>query len=137
MRFHDWETRLAAHFASAAERQFAWGEFDCGLAVCDAVKTITGNDPGEGLRGTYASEAEADAIVRRLGDFAAEVAVRFGFREVPPSFAGRGDIVLVNNGNPKQALGIVDLSGRTAVCASERGMKRVRMSHWLRAWKVA
>lgn len=136
-RLPNWEQILAEHFDAAQKRQFAWGEFDCALAVCDAVKAITGIDPGVEFRGTYRTEAEADAkIAAGLGEFAAGVAARFGFREVKASFAGRGDIVLLNNGNPKCALGIVDLTGRTAMCASERGMVRLRMDRWLRAWKV-
>jgi hypothetical protein len=33
-------------------------------------------------------------------------------------------------------LGVVDLSGRFAWCVLERGMVRIPMGRWLRAWRV-
>lgn len=50
MRLPDWETRLAAHFAAIHARTFAWGYFDCALAVCDGIEAVTGENPGSAYR---------------------------------------------------------------------------------------
>jgi len=135
-RIANWEAALAAWQLAVPARSFAWGEFDCALAACEAVKALTGVDPAEAFRGTYSTEAEAVKLLGPggLGEFAATVAREFGMAEVVPNFAHRGDVVLVDNGNPGGALGIVDLSGRFAWCVLERGMVRIPMDRWLRAW---
>lgn len=77
-----------------------------------------------------------------LGTLAAAIAESHGMAEVRPSFAHRGDVVLVDNALPRRgaapsrALGTVDLSGRYAWCVGEQGFVRVPMRRWLRAWHV-
>jgi hypothetical protein len=137
MRLPDWEKRLAEHFARSRARAFGWGEFDCALAVCEGIEAVTGVDPGKSYRGKYMSEKEALALIGGdLGTFVAGIAGELEFRELRPTFARRGDVVLVDNGDPTHALGTADLSGRFAWCASERGFIRVPMKYWLRAWKI-
>ena len=155
-RYPDWEKRLDAHFTAARGARFQWGKFDCATAVCQAIAAITGIDPGADLRGQYGNSDEAAALMALsggvtlclegasqlsaagdLGTLAAALAAAHNFAEVKPTFARRGDLVLVdNNGGPTRALGIVDLSGRFAWCASERSFARVPMKGWLRAWRI-
>jgi uncharacterized protein DUF6950 len=144
-RFPDWQRRLAAQMEKARAAKFAWGTFDCALAVCDAIAAITGVDPAAPYRGKYATEAEATALIGDdLGAFAAGIFSNLGAKEVRPTFARRGDVVLVNNTPPSSpsgivstALGFVDLSGAFAPCASgDKGVVRVRMGRWLRAWQI-
>lgn len=140
-----WENLLAAHFAKAGAQRFAWGTFDCALAVCDGIQAIAGIDPGAAYRGKYATQPEAMAIIGgNLGTFAAGVCQAQGFPEYlgkdgkeRPTFAHRGDVALIQARDPGLALGTVDLTGRFAWCASERGFIRVPMKFWLRAWKIA
>ena len=140
-RIPNWEAALAAWQLATPARSFAWGQFDCALAACDAVLALTGVDLAARFRGTYSTEAEAVKLLGSLslgnaglGEFAAAVAAEFGMAEVAPAFAHRGDVVLVDNETPGGALGIVDLSGRFAWCVLERGMVRIPMERWLRAW---
>lgn len=136
-RLPNWHRRLETHLASAHGRNFQWGAFDCALHACDAVNAQTGIDPGEAFRGSYASEAEAAAAMGPdLGKFAAAVAAKYGMPEIAPLHARRGDVVHVDNKTAAGALGVVDLSGTFAVCAASRGLIRVRMSRWKRAWAV-
>lgn len=137
-RVPNWEAALAEWQASVLTRTFAWGEFDCALASSDAVLAQTGEDPGMRFRGTYSTEAEALKILGSdgLGGFAASIARQCGMAEVAPTFARRGDVVLVDNRDPGNALGVVDLSGRFAWCVLDRGMVRIPMGSWLRAWRV-
>lgn len=48
-----------------------WGVCDCTIWVADWVLSQTGIDPAAALRGSYATEAEADALV--AGDLAGVV----------------------------------------------------------------
>jgi hypothetical protein len=137
-RVHNWHAALAQWQLATPARTFEWGKFDCALASCDAILAMTGTDPAAEFRGKYATEAEALKILgpEGLAVFAAGIAKKYGMAEAVPAFAHRGDLVLVDNGNPGNALGIVDLSGRFAWCVLERGMARMPMNHWLRAWRV-
>ena len=139
-RLPNWQPLLATQIEKAKRSKFEWGVFDCALAACDAVLAMTGEDPGATYRGKYKTQAEADALIRSdLGTFAATVAASIGAKEVPKLFARRGDIVLVNNAQPgtrTTALGFVDLSGRFALCASDKGLARISMGRWLRAWRI-
>jgi hypothetical protein len=144
-RLPQWENLLAAHFAKAHAQRFGWGTFDCALAVCDGINAITGIDPGAPYRGKYKTEQAATAIIGgNLGSFTAGVCQAQGFPEyldkdgkTRPGFAHRGDVALIQASDPGLALGTVDLTGRFAWCASERGFIRVPMKFWLRAWKIA
>jgi len=136
-RLPDWERRLAEHFARSAVKPFAWGVNDCATNACDAVLAMTGEDPILGLRGTYSDEAGALKIIGEdLGEFAAGIAKSIGAKEVRPTFARRGDVVLVDNRDPRHALGTVDHTGRCALCVLEKGLLRVGMQRWLRAWQI-
>ena len=136
-RLPDWEKRLADYIVEAKAKTFQWGNFDCALAVCDAIRAETGTDVGAAYRGRYSTLAGAlNLLGNDLGTFAASVASGLGMAEVRPTFARRGDAVLLDNGDPTKALGIVDLGGRFAWCAGQNGMVRKPMSTWLRAWKV-
>lgn len=55
------------HVRGYAARPFVWGEHDCALAIADWVGRHTGCDPAAHLRGRYASEGEARALMGPLG----------------------------------------------------------------------
>jgi hypothetical protein len=166
-RYPDWPRRLDAHFTAALKQPFQWGVRDCALGACAAVAAITGVNPGADLQGAYATEDEAAALMAlsagltlslpgpqqlavgnwNLGDLVAAIAENYGMAEVLPTFAQRGDLVLVDNtpaasrqlpaaSNPSLALGTVDLTGRYAWCAAEPGFVRVPLKRWRRAWRV-
>jgi hypothetical protein len=138
-RVQNWPALVPAHTLPTRGRSFEWGRWDCALAVCDAIRALTGIDPGAEYRGTYSTEAEAQALIAKfgdLGDFAASVAAQHGMQEVAPRLARRGDVIFVDNSTPEGALGIVDLSGTCAACVSQQGYVRVPMRRWKRAWRV-
>ena len=53
---------LAAYLAAARARAWAWGRHDCTIWVADWCLLRWGIDPAQGLRGAYATEAEARAL---------------------------------------------------------------------------
>ena len=139
-RIHNWPALLPAHSHSHPRqrgKQFQWGQWDCALAVCDAIHALTGVDPGLPYRGKYSTEEEARALIGGdLGKFAAAIAAEHGMPEVAPRLARRGDVVFVDNKNPEGALGIVDMTGACASCVGEHGYIRVPMHRWKRCWRV-
>jgi hypothetical protein len=54
---------LARHF----EGPFVWGVSDCCTCACDAFRARFGIDPMAPLRGMYATEAEAAALIKDWG----------------------------------------------------------------------
>lgn len=58
---------LRAFLRAARERRFEWGRHDCLLFCADWVARHTGRDLAAPWRGTYASEREARALIRRHG----------------------------------------------------------------------
>lgn len=137
-RFPDWHARLATEIERARSRTFEWGKFDCALFACDCVLAVTGVDPAAEFRGTYSTEDEARKLLgtEGLDGFASAIAGKTELKEISPTFAQRGDVVLVENGDPTRALGVVGLDGRFVLCASEPGLARVPMKRWLRAWRI-
>ena len=79
-RLPNWQRRLANTISTAHEVPFEWGKWDCALAACRLIHSITGVDPAEKYRGTYSTEAEAQAIIGPdLGQFVAGIAQSFGY----------------------------------------------------------
>ena len=145
-RLSNWEALLADEIGRNLTRGFEWGAYDCALAACDFIRAQTGVDPASAYRGKYHSEDEAAAITGGdLGTFAAGIAQSFGMQEVAPLMAGRGDLVLIDNGPPHApsghpqslALGVVDLTGQYALCAGTRGLMKLKHERWKRAWRVS
>jgi hypothetical protein len=58
---------LDAYLDDATRRPWRWGEMDCTLFCAGWAIAKSGRDPGEGIRGTYDTEAEALAIVEKAG----------------------------------------------------------------------
>ena len=56
-------TGLNEFLARARQREFIWGVHDCCLFAADWVLEQTGVDPAAQFRGTYSSEAEAQALI--------------------------------------------------------------------------
>lgn len=137
-RYHDWPERLSQILSTANAAGFQWGTLDCALSVCNCIRAMTGEDPGADYRGKYSDEAGALAITGPdLGAFIAGIAASYSMEEiVPVTFARRGNVVLVDNGTPQGALGIVSLDGRYAACMGDSKMLHVHMHRWKRAWRV-
>lgn len=136
-RFADWEERLGRFMGDRLGTSFAWGTRDCCLFAADWVRTCTGEDPGQGLRGTYHDEAGALEIIRRHGNFCRLVSLQMGqpmMRE--PLRAGRGDIAAVKGEYLEMpALGVV-LGARVAVLTPRSGLAHLPVTAVLAAWRV-
>ena len=135
MRRNDWPERIASFVEESRRRAFAWGDHDCALVATAAVQRLTGVDPLARVRGTYATEDGADAVLGGLPlSLYMDAAMRAaGFLPVDPSLSQRGDVVIVEPGN--MATCGVHLGGSVAV----PGMDRLRFvpTRMIRAaWSV-
>jgi hypothetical protein len=133
-RLPDWPQRLAALVEARRDAPFAWGRHDCGLFAADAVLACTGTDPAAELRGTYATEAEAEAMLAPLGGLYGlmrAIEARRGTAMIPPALAQRGDTVMIPVGN-ELAVGVV-LGAEVAVPGPD-GLVFLPLADARRAW---
>jgi hypothetical protein len=144
IRYEDWHARLGAHIKAALKRPFSWGEFDCCTFACDGILAMTGIDPMAGLRGRYSTALGAARALKAfagggLDETAEQIAGVLGCTEIPVLTAGRGDCVLADvdtGAGCASALGLVSLSGRTALFAGPVGLTEIPLRNCRRAWKV-
>jgi len=135
----EWELELYGVMRQANDgKAFDFGRFDCFTFAADCVLAITGTDAGAAFRGKYSTREEADQL-GAIEQLVEQLAAEFGMEEIQPTtLASRGDLVLIENPDraEKPALAIVGLEGRFAYCPGEKGLTRVAMKRWRRAWKV-
>jgi hypothetical protein len=133
-RLPDWPERLAALVEARRDAPFAWGVQDCMIWAADAVLACTGEDPAAPWRGSYATEAEALAIMAGFGGqvpMIEAVQAARGAAECPLPFAQRGDTALVRQGN--QLVMAVVLDGMLAA-AGDDGLLMLPIDTALRVW---
>lgn len=139
LRRDGWERRLAVYLAAAEAREFGWGSFDCCLFAAGCVNAVTGVDPAAGHRGKYRSAAQATRLMQRAGGLAKlvdQLCTRVGMAPCAPSFARRGDVVLLEAQDASPAaVGIC--MGAVALAPQEpRGLTAVTMARAVRAWHI-
>jgi hypothetical protein len=115
LRLPGWEDRLAAYLAAVRGEAFAWGAHDCAQVAARWVRELTGVDVSSRF-GHYATESEAMQIVTTAGGLAALATSALG-EPVSPTFARRGDIVLISR--PAALLGD-DWEGSLGICEGAR-----------------
>lgn len=139
-RTHDWPGKLAAYIEAHARTPFQWGTFDCALFACNCIQEMTGVDLAPDFRDKYNSLASAQVAIHDyagggLAELIEKKTAENGMPGIKLGLASRGDVVLVKQ-DIGDALGIIGLDGREAICAGENGLRRVPRNLWLKAWKV-
>ena len=105
-RLDDWKPRLRAFLAEQGDKQFQFGQQDCGALAGGAIEAMTGENPHAKVAGKYKTMAGALRALKRLGheDHIAYAASLLG--EIDPLYAQFGDIAVVQ-GDDGPALGVV------------------------------
>jgi len=139
-RFDDWAGLLDAFIASRRHARFEWGVNDCVLFACDAVLVMTGEDLARGFRDHYATLHGAAKAMRQfgassVGELADIMADRRDLRVLPPLFAQRGDVVLLDR-ELGESLGVVCLHGVEVWAPAEEGLAEIPLSEAIRAWRI-
>jgi len=125
MRQDNWAYSLGAYLASIHTTPFVFGQHDCGALAAGCIKAQTGVDAMPSM--TYSSPAEAAQECQRIcgspyvDDLVAYLADQHGWTEVKPTFAQRGDLVVI--GSKDQArLGVVSLHGTHIMTPGDNGL---------------
>lgn len=124
--FHAWlEARRSWEFGyrPAPETQ------DCARWIAAGVRVQTGRDPLRGFAGRWTTELGAARVIRRHGGMAR--AVDTVLRDIPVTFAGRGDVAMTAEGALTFVLGdmLVGLDTTT-------GYVHLPRAHAVRAWSA-
>lgn len=129
-RLPDWPARLAALVARRMQQPLQWGVHDCCLWAADVVQAVTGVDLAADLRGTYATEAGAQAALQAHGGLVQLCISRLG-RVAPPALAQPGDVGLaVVAGVP-----LLAANGGPWLAVGRAGLVVVPDAQVLRAWR--
>jgi hypothetical protein len=121
---------------------FEWGRHDCCIFAADAIEVMTGVDMAECLRGyTTALGAARRARLHGAGPadpFGVESWPALAFlEEIPPSFARRGDLILVSSVHSRGArLALSICLGHTAAVPGPDRLTYLGPAHWRRAWRI-
>lgn len=131
-RLPNWQARLAALMAQRRRAPFAWGVHDCCLFAADAVLAVTGHDPAADLRGTYATQDEAQAVLAAVGGVAG-VAIQRAGPVVPTALAQPGDVGLLLAPGLHPALAV--FGGTAWHAPGARGLVTHPAAYIVRAWR--
>lgn len=132
MRREDWFERLNEVIDRHREVTFEYGKTDCFTFTTEAIVAIRGSSPGESWIG-YQGEREALKALARSGFVNLGDAYAAHFEEIPPSFAGRGDLVEVTVRN-HHGSGIC--VGAEVACLSPDGLIFVGRDKITRAFRI-
>lgn len=130
-RRNDWMLQLETLVAGRQHERHQYGSHDCSMWACDAVLAVTGRDPGADLRGAYATEAEAEAVIAAHGGLAQIAADRLGV-EIVPALAAAGDVGLINT---DRGPALVVCVGAVWLGAAPFGLTLVPRGAVLLAWR--
>ena len=140
-RFIDWPDRLAAFLKACPT--FAWGRCDCALFACNAVREITGEDMAAAFRGRYRSPLGAARQIaaycggKSIEDLAEAMARHLDIEEIPPAFAQRGDVVLVESTIDGHTLPTLAVHAGTGIAVvTPEGLAMLSLGRAQRAWKI-
>lgn len=130
-RLPDWQPRLAALVQQRMQQPFTWGVHDCCLFAADALLACTGQDFAAALRGTYSTQAEAEALLAEFGGLAKLAAGCLG-RVIPPALAQAGDVGLADLGD---GYILVVCGGGHFMAPCPTGLVPVPVNQVRRAWR--
>lgn len=139
-RLPDWEARLSAYLADRhARSSFGYAHVDdpdqddCCTFGGGAVLAMTGIDPMPEFRGRYRTARGSLRALRRHGAGTLEATLDGKFGRVRPSFAQRGDLVMVNGMMGVCVGADAMLVGRDG---EREGLVRFGRADWQAAWAV-
>ncbi|MGU3495939.1 DUF6950 family protein [Xanthobacteraceae bacterium A53D] len=130
-RVPDWMAQLTAVVVKHDALPFAWGPSDCLSFPADAAEAITGISL---KRPVYRSERGASRSLRRMGAADPHEAMAKHFEEIPPAFAGTGDLAGVINEDGRPSGGV--LIGAIVYVKAQHGLARLPRTRIIRAFKV-
>lgn len=141
-RLHNWDIRLGDFIHSNSSQTFSYGKWDCFQFLRLGVQSMTGVDLMTGFRSYhsrlgYLRQLYTYCESLSLATFMDKLMDSFGFPEVYPNFAHRGDPVLIHTLAGEGAIGMVSLSGSDVIGLELDGkIGRFPFSAVLGAWRL-
>lgn len=133
MRLHNWDLSLAQFLKDSAEKEFAWGTWDCCRFVNEAIKCVSGIDYFTHVKGRYTTEIGAQRLIKRIAGKGLYEAFRTLLNEPKPLLlANRGDIAVVHQNGYEIA--VVIFNGYWAV--TENGLENIIPDTVLGVWGI-
>lgn len=139
MRTKTWKNDFIEYIHANTNTVFEFGKHDCCLTACNLLQRVTGIDPADSFRETYNGPVEMFTTLKKHGGvekIADKICAEYGWKEIPPLFASKGDLVMIEAGSERHALGVVDLNGKEIICAGPIGLSRKPLSDAVKAWRI-
>ncbi len=139
MRKKTWKTNFVKYIHKNINTPFYFGKHDCFLTACDLIKEITGIDAAEQHRNKYEGVEETKKILEKHGGLETEVikiCKQNKWEQINPLFASKGDLVMINIGADRKALGVIDLNGSEILFAAPIGFTRKPITDAVLAWRI-
>jgi len=151
-RLPDWASRLEQFLTCTllSPPPFEYGVWDCCMFPADAICMMTGVDVAATVRRQYTSRRTFLALMQKrmgfpdvpatLPDFVGHLLAPHSVPEIPPSSAGRGDLVAIRR-PLGHSLGLVSLKGTGILAVGEdrRGVESIGILPLTcaeRAWRI-
>lgn len=131
-RYKDWDKRLNDFLKERRGMSFEWGVNDCLHFAAAGVEALTGDNFAKDYP-SYDTEKAAHELLENEGGVAKIITKHLGRSTRRLLTAQRGDVVIVRV--PQPVAGLVDDSGRYAVCATSEGLRRYPLERAWRLWK--
>jgi hypothetical protein len=133
LKCQGWEHTLFEFVESRKNLPFERGVHDCCLFAADWVLALTGVDYAAALRGTYADDESALAIIQAAGGIVPLVSRLVG-EPIAVSLAQRGDVVAIKEGTTG-AIGVC--IGKYSVFVGHDKMYHIPTLKCDSAWRIA
>lgn len=136
-RKENWPSLLLEAIKVKENKRHSFGIHDCCISVCDLVESTTGVDIGKRFRG-YRGKGGMEQTLHIHGGveaIAESVMSEYGFDEIKPRTAQRGDVVLLTT-EQGDAMGVIGMDGRHAITSGPRGWVELPIDSIRRAWRI-
>ena len=135
-RFADWQQRLVDYLNECFQKRFMPSEHDCAHFGDNAVYAMTGQRLAPPWGKDYTTLKEGIKLLRQHGyrnlvDYLSNIE---DLKEIPPSFAHRGDIGIIKGDITGGVIGIVQ--GEYVYVLNEEGLALVSRLNMIKAFRV-
>lgn len=132
MKYSNWPERLADIVSISHNKPFEWGTHDCCAFAAKVVFELTGVDYFAQYAG-YTNALEAAHLLKKYGGVRGIATLALG-AEIPPLFACRGDILMVQTVEHGDTLAVC--IGTKCVAPGVDSLQSLPVSTAITAWRV-
>ena len=133
-------TKLAAYLSKVQNKPFKYGTLDCAIFTASAVDSQIGTKLKSKLFGKYKNLKDIAKRIKEIGKGGYTKAIEKickdnKFKEISPSYAQRGDAVIMKEKN-KILVGIIGLNNKP-IFISKQGIVEEEKDVIVKAWRIS